>query len=98
MMLDWISTIVTLINVSQLTAISVRYAYDWKGFARDFAVDLESSASASSFDFIFGLWVACLVTRLVRNALIGIGKAIDCEDLTLVSSCLDLSMKVVVSS
>ena len=77
-LLNWFATIVTLINVSQLTAISVRYIYDRDGFARDFVWARSTRRSAVKFPYHgFYFWIACLAIGLIHNALFAIGKAFD---------------------
>ena len=81
---DWFATIVVLISVVELTAISVRYGYDPDGFALDFQRE-DSTERSACFDYVFYIWVGCIVAVLTRKALFAIGKAIDSDGLMFLS-------------
>ena len=96
LLLEWLMTLVLVINIVQLTTISVRFAIDYEDFAREWKYTPSTLGKYIAFDTVFAVWIGCIVTGLTHNILFAIGEAID-SDCLMLSSIVLGALKEVVS-
>ena len=95
LLLEWLMTLVLVINIVQLTTISVRFAIDYEDFAREWKYTPSTLGKYIAFDTVFAVWIGCIVTGLTHNILFAFGEAIDSDCLMFSSIVLGIFKELV---
>ena len=95
LLLEWLMTLVLVINIVQLTTISVRFAIDYEDFAHEWKYGPSRLGKYIAFDTVFAVWIGCIVTGLTHNILFAIGEAIDSDCLMFSSIVLGILKELV---
>ena len=95
--LEWFTTLVLVINVAQLTAISIRYKIDHETFSREWTDSASGLGKHIPFEIVFHVWIGLIITGLKHNVLFAIGEALD-SDCLMIGSIVLGALKEFVSN